>query len=151
MPTRYRGAESEVRALNAFIKLVRASETVTARLSRFLHAETGLTITQFGVLEALYHCGPMVQKEIAEKQLKSGGNITLVTDNLEKRGLVERRREERDRRLVTVHLTLRGRKMIAGYFPRHAAAIAGRLAVLTPREQEQLGRLCRKLGLASAP
>jgi MarR family 2-MHQ and catechol resistance regulon transcriptional repressor len=65
-----------------------------------------LTISQFGVLETLYHLGAMCQTEIGSKLLRSGGNITLVIDNLEKQGLVRRQRDTEDRRLVNIHLTL---------------------------------------------
>ncbi len=87
MGTHYDGSESEVKTLNAFIKLMRASESINNRLNRHL-AEQDLTVSQFGVLEALLHLGPLNQKSLAEKLLKSGGNITLVIDNLEKSGWV---------------------------------------------------------------
>src|SRR5512137_147164 len=85
------------RALNTFTKLMRAAESVTSRVHRVLAAPK-LTISQFGVLEALYHKGPLCQKDIAAKILKSTGNITLVIDNLEKNGLVRRERDSEDRR-----------------------------------------------------
>jgi MarR family transcriptional regulator, 2-MHQ and catechol-resistance regulon repressor len=147
MPTRYSGSESERRALDAYIKLMRASGSVTARLSRLI-AEAGLTGSQFGVLEALLHLGPLCQKELGEKILKSTGNVTMVVDNLEKRGLVRRERDAEDRRYNTVHLTEEGRRLIADLFPHHAAAITSEMSALTRTEQEELGRLCRKLGLA---
>jgi len=91
MPTHYRGTTEEVLALNTFIKLQRATNSLEARLA---HRRTliDITGTQFGVLETLYHLGPLCQGEISSKLLKSGGNITLVVDNLEKRGLVQRER-----------------------------------------------------------
>jgi MarR family 2-MHQ and catechol resistance regulon transcriptional repressor len=147
MPTHYQGSESEVRALNVYIKLMRASESVTARLSAFLQSAEGLTVSQFGILEALYHLGPLNQSQIGEKMLKSGGNITTVIDNLEKRGLVQRRRCEEDRRVVYADLTEKGREMIGNYFPKHARAIEYEMNALTPEEQDELGRLCKKLGL----
>ena len=147
MPTRYAGTESEIRALNAHIKLLRAAESVAARLTGLIAEQTGLTITQFGVLEGLLHLGPLCQKEIAEKQLKSGGNMTLVIDNLEKRDLVRRERSQADRRLVIVHLTKPGTKLISDYFPYHAKAVEHEMGVLTASEQDQLARLTRKLGL----
>ncbi len=150
MPTHYQGTESEIRALNAYIKLLRASESVASRLMAFMASDhANLTITQFGVLEALYHLGPLNQKDIGTKMLKSGGNITLVIDNLSKQGLVERKRSEEDRRVVYAHLTPSGRDFIGTYFPCHARAIEQEMNVLTPGEQEELGRLCRKLGLGS--
>jgi MarR family transcriptional regulator, 2-MHQ and catechol-resistance regulon repressor len=146
MPTKYDGARDEVRALDAYIKLVRAAETITGRLDREIDA-AGLSWSQFGALEALLHLGPLCQRDLGEKLLKSTGNITMVVDNLEKRGLVRRERGERDRRYVTVHLTEEGRRLIRELFPRHAANITRELQVLTPEEQEELGRLCKKLGL----
>lgn len=145
MPTRYEGSEEEVRGLNAFIKLVRATESVGARLSPLL-AEAGLSTSQFGALEALLHLGPLCQRDLAAKLLKSSGNITMVVDNLVKDGLVRRERSGEDRRYVTIHLTEKGRERIEGIFPRHAAAIVREMSVLTPEEQEQLGCLCRRLG-----
>jgi MarR family 2-MHQ and catechol resistance regulon transcriptional repressor len=145
MATRYQGTPHEVRALNTFIKLTRAAESVAARLSGGL-TDAGLTESQFGALEALYHLGPLHQRELGAKLLRSSGNITMVVDNLEKRGLVRRERGVADRRFITVHLTEAGRRLIARIFPRHAARIAAELAVLAPQEQEELGRLCRKLG-----
>ena len=144
--TQYKGAKDEVRALSAFVKLVRAAESVSARIHRHL-ADAGLSVSQFGVLEAIYHLGPLSQSEIAKKVLKSTGNITLVIDNLEKRDLVMRERQEEDRRYYAVRLTTKGRKLISGTFPRHAAKIVEEMGALSNAEQEALGDLCRKLGL----
>ena len=149
MPTHYQGSAQEVLALNTFIKFTRGYESMTARL-----AQSGvlgdLTVSQFGVLEALYHLGSMCQGEISGKLLKSCGNITLVLDNLEKRGLVRRERDPEDRRMVTVSLTQAVEALIAQIFPRQVAAIVAELSCLTPEEQELLGKLCKKLGVRSS-
>lgn len=146
MGTRYQGTPKERRALDAYIKLSRASESLMARLSAKLAAHD-LTMSQFGVLEVLYHLGPLCQRDLGKKLLKSGGNITLVIDNLERRGLVERIRDRRDRRYVSVHLTEAGRALIEKVLPAHVAAIVEELSVLSPREQEALGALCKRVGL----
>ncbi|MGL5805522.1 MAG: MarR family winged helix-turn-helix transcriptional regulator [Xenococcaceae cyanobacterium] len=145
MGTHYSGTETEVRALNAFIKLIRAAESVSGRVNRHLD-EVNLTVSQFGVLEALLHLGPMCQKDLAQRLLKTGGNLTLVIDNLEKRQLVKRERDSSDRRQIYVHLTRSGEELINNIFPRHVAAVVKDLKILNPLEQEQLDRLCRKLG-----
>lgn len=134
------------RALNTYTKLMRAAESMTARVSRFM-AAANLTISQFGVLEALHHKGSLCQRDIAAKILKSTGNITLVIDNLEKRGLVKRQQDANDRRYVTVHLTAAGSALIVQVFPEVESAIVAEMAVLTVAEQEQLGSLCKKLGM----
>ncbi|MCS7248351.1 MAG: MarR family transcriptional regulator [Anaerolineales bacterium] len=145
MPTHYNGTEEEIRALNAFIKLMRAAESLESRLAqRGCLAE--LTPSQFGVMEALYHLGSMCQSELAHKILKSSGNLTLVIDNLERQGYVVRKRDPNDRRFITVHLTDAGRRKVESVLPCQVKAIVDEFAVLTPEEQETLGRLCKKLG-----
>jgi len=149
MPTHYSGTREEVLALNTFIKLTRATESLLARLAQ-RNTHPGLTTSQFGVLETLYHLGPMCQSELGGKLLKSGGNITLVIDNLEKHGLVRRQRGIEDRRFITVSLTDAGRKLIAEVFPGHVQAITEGLSALSSEEQQELGDLCRKLGRAGS-
>lgn len=133
-------------ALNTYTKLMRAAESVTSRVNRSM-AAFDLTISQFGVLEALYHKGPLCQRDIGAKILKSTGNITLVIDNLEKRNLVRRERDSEDRRYLTVHLTEEGTALIAQAFAKVEASIFAEMSSLTPSEQELLGSICKKLGL----
>lgn len=144
MPTAHTGSPAEVAALDAYIKLMRASETVTGRAHALLAGE--LTLTQFGVLEALHHRGPLSAGEIAEKILKSAGNLTLVLANLERDGLVSRQRDRADARRWIVSLTAAGRKRIAALFPEVASAITAEFAHLSPAEQAMLAELCKKLG-----
>ena len=144
-PSRYRGTGTERLALSTYLKLTRASETLWNRLAPGPQRHD-LTPSQFGVLEALHHLGPMHQCELGERILKSSGNMTLVIDNLERRGLVRRERSAEDRRFIRVHLTDEGEQLIRRVFPVHADAITRELAVLTQDEQRALGTLCRKLG-----
>lgn len=146
MGTHYEGSEKEKKTLDAFIKLMRASESINNRLNRHL-ADVDLTISQFGVLEALLHLGPLNQKTLGEKLLKSGGNITLVIDNLEKSGWVERRRNPEDRRAMLIHLTPSGKNLISSYFPKHLAHIMQEFKCLSDKEIDELAYLCKKLGL----
>jgi MarR family 2-MHQ and catechol resistance regulon transcriptional repressor len=145
MPTHFEGCEGIVRALNAYINLVRASDSVLSKIAVHLESE-GVTMGQFAVLEALLHLGPMCQHALAEKLLRSGGNMTLVVDNLQKQGWVKRVRQEKDRRMVEIHLTPKGRRLITRIFPEHAKVIAQVMGELTPAEQEDLRRIARKLG-----
>lgn len=137
-------SKNELSALSTFVKLIRASESVSKDVHTELKTQK-LSISQFGILEALYHKGPMCQKEIGLKILKSSGNITMVIDNLEKQGLVERLKNEADRRYYQIHLTPKGSDLIRDIFPAHAKRIAERLAVLSEEEQHTLGTLLKKL------
>lgn len=145
MGTRHQGTIDEINALNAFIKLQRAAESVTTRVHAVI--PNGLTSTQFGVLEALHHMGPLCQGELSEKLLRSGGNLTLVVANLEKVGYVIRERDPADRRFVVVKLTQKGTVFIAELFPEIVAKISGEMHRLSSTELLDLGRLCKKIGL----
>ncbi|MGW8194779.1 MAG: MarR family winged helix-turn-helix transcriptional regulator [Desulforhopalus sp.] len=139
----YADSEKHLLALNTFVKLVRCTNSVTKDVhSHFLEE---LTISQFGILEALFHLGPLSQKELARKILKSPGNITTIINNLEKHGLVTRVTNDSDRRFFTIELTESGRSTIKRLFPVHADGIRQRLSVLSPEEQRQLGDLLVKL------
>src|ERR1700752_2129419 len=111
MPSNYRGSQVEIEALSAFINLMRAGDSVAAVLQKDFD-ETEMTTSQFGVLEALFHLGPLFQGELAQKLLRCTGSITSVVEGLEKKGMVERRRESHDKRFVRVSLTPAGKKAI---------------------------------------
>ncbi|MFY9530310.1 MAG: MarR family transcriptional regulator [Candidatus Acidiferrales bacterium] len=145
MSTHYQGRPEEVRALNAYILLMRARDTIAARATAQLES-FGVTLGQFGVLEALLHLGPLFQRELGQKLLNSRGNITLVVDNLEKKGWVRRERQTDDRRMVRVSLTARGRGFVQRIFPEHVAFVVSEFSRLNAGEQEDLRRLCRTLG-----
>lgn len=147
MATHYQGTEAEQLALDAFIKLTRAADSLHLITNDHLRAQ-GLTSSQFGALEALYHLGPMCQTELAGKILKSTGNLTLVIDNLERSGLVERQRDTVDRRFVSVHLTPAGQELIGRIFHPHVRGVVETMSALSADEQDELARLSRKLGLA---
>jgi MarR family 2-MHQ and catechol resistance regulon transcriptional repressor len=142
----YKTTKEEREALALITKLLRATNAVRTSATVMLN-QVNLTVSQFGVLESLYHIGPMCQRDIAKKTLKSTGNMTTVVDNLEKRGLVERHRSTEDRRYIAVHITEAGRRLIEDIFPEHNRRVEKCFAVLEPEERIELGRLCKKLGL----
>jgi MarR family transcriptional regulator, 2-MHQ and catechol-resistance regulon repressor len=145
MPTRYLGSRAEMRTLNTFIKLTRCTNSLFARIAE-RNTLGDITPSQFAVLEALYHLGHLTQGEISAKVLKSGSNMTTVIDNLERDGYVRRERDEKDRRVIHVHLTEAGRGKLEAILPGHIAALVDEFRVLSASEQETLGELCKKLG-----
>lgn len=140
-----KGNSQKKRALNAYVKLARAANTAMA-YARVGLEDADLTLSQFAVLEALYHLGPLNLGDLARRILTSSGNLTLVIDNLEKRGLAKRRQQGNDKRFILASITPAGRKLIAKIFPQHSRRIIEIMGRLTSVEQEHLGRLCRKLG-----
>jgi MarR family 2-MHQ and catechol resistance regulon transcriptional repressor len=149
MPTRYNGTEEEKLALGLTIKLARASQALANQVMCEV-ISSGVTASQFGVLDALYHLGPMTLGDVAKKHLKSPNNITSVVDTMERAGLVERRRCAKDRRVIYLDITAKGRKIFADLWPAHVERVTKAVSALTSEEQAELGRLCKKLGQAVA-
>jgi MarR family 2-MHQ and catechol resistance regulon transcriptional repressor len=137
-------------ALATYIRLMRAANAARTHASRQLEG-SGLTLSQFAVLEALYHLGPMSLSDIAEKILTTGGNLTMVAGNVEKQGLAHRQKSPQDGRVLIMTLTPKGKALIRRIFPAHADAITEFMGALTPEQQEDLGNLCRALQKEDIP
>ena len=138
-------SEEEGRSLRLWIALARCYATVAREVSARI-SDYGLTAPQFGILEALYHLGPLTLGDLAGKLLVTGGNITYVMDRLEDQGLVYRDRSGEDRRVVMARLTDRGEALIREVFPGHATFIHELTDGLDPKEQETLRELLKKWG-----
>jgi MarR family 2-MHQ and catechol resistance regulon transcriptional repressor len=138
-------SEDEEQALRLWISLARCYATFSRAVACKV-AEYDLTAPQFGVLEALFHLGPLSLGDLAEKLLVTGGNVTYVMDRLEAQGLVVRERSGNDRRVVRAHLTSKGRDTIESVFPGHVGFVKGLVEGLESRERGELRTLLKKLG-----
>jgi len=148
MTTENRTTDHQRTVLKTYTQMMRAADAVTTRMHRHL-ADSGLTGSQFGVLEALYHLGPLCQRDIGKKILKTSGNMTTVIDNLEKRKLVVRVKDLTDRRRISVELTPAGYDLIDTVFPIHSEIAEQVFAVMNPGELQTLGSLLKKVGKAN--
>jgi len=135
--------------LRLWVVLARAFDAVE-RHARASIARFGLGGTEFGVLEALYHKGPLPVSEVRRSILLESGSTTYVVDKLVRRGLVRRASSPADRRVCVLALTPQGRRLIAGIFPSHAATMRRAVAGLAPRERAQARELLKKLGKGAA-
>src|SRR6266436_202627 len=136
--------------VHVFLVLWKAARAVQTYAEKSI-TELALCGSDFGVLEALLHKGPLPVNEIGKKILLTSGSITVAVDRLEKRGLVERRAHGTDRRARIVHLTTEGKKLITRIYAEHAADLE-RLASasLTRAERETLIGLLKKIGYKAA-
>lgn len=130
--------------LKTLIVLSRASQKVRKKEQRTIK-EGGLTVSQFAVLEMLYHKGDLKICEILEKALATGGNMTVVIDNLAKEDLVRRCVDPKDRRVNLISITEKGRQLIGDIFPKHVENINEIFSVLTTEEKNNLISLLKKL------
>lgn len=142
-----RSAASQ-RALKLFVVLQRAINSVQARIQEKADLH-GLTETEFGILEALYHKGPLLLGDVQRKILLSSGGVTYTVDRLAEKGLVNRQECPTDRRARYAVLTQKGRDLIEEIFPEHAELIERVMSGLSAREQEEATLLLRKLGLSA--
>lgn len=123
-------------------KAARALEEHSARsIARF-----DMGISDFGVLEALLHRGPLSATELGAKVLLTSGSMTAAIDRLERRGLVIRHEDRKDRRSRLIHLTPAGRKLIEKAFEKHRKAMDRSLAGFSDEERAALLPLLRRLG-----
>ena len=139
------GPASGVRLWLILWKAARAMESVAGTSVSSL----GLCTSDFGVLEALLHKGPLPVNEIGRKVLLTSGSITTAVDRLARRNLVVRQNDEQDRRTRVVHLTPQGRALIRKLFAQHERDMQRAVACLSGSEIAALTRLLRKLGLAA--
>jgi len=132
--------------VHVFLVLWKAASAVQAYAEESI-ADLEMCGSDFAVLEALLHKGPLPVNEIGKKILLTSGSITVAVDRLETKGLVERRAHSSDRRTRVVHLTKAGRKRITRIYADHAADME-RLASasLSMAERKTLIRLLKKIG-----
>jgi MarR family 2-MHQ and catechol resistance regulon transcriptional repressor len=140
----YETAEHQT-ALKLFVVLSRASHAVGMRAMRDVEAR-GLSLTDFAVMEALYHRGPMPLGEIGHRVLRQSGSITYAVDKLEARGWVRRQPSNDDQRVTFAELTCEGRALMDQVFPEHAEMIREMMSALTTEEQETTISLLKRLG-----
>ncbi len=141
------GANDRDRA--ATLQLVIALARALQAMERFVRphlATSGLAMTEFAVLEALYHKGPLRLGEVRDRILVTGASTTYAVKKLEKRGLMRRKSCAEDSRVVLGELTAKGRALIDEVFPVHVELLQQATAGLTVSEKRDVSRLLRALG-----
>ena len=133
-------------ALKLWVVLSRTVRALTTHAEQDV-AQHGLTLAEFGALEALYHKGPLLLGELQRKILVSSGGMTYLIDRLAKRGLVGRRPCPEDGRARYAVLTPEGERLVARIFPTHAEAIERAVRGISPEERRRATGMIKRLGL----
>lgn len=136
-------------ALKLWVVLARAYLSIQDRAAADVKRH-GMTLAEFGVLEALLHKGPLLLGDLQRKILISSGGVTYVVDRLVERGLVERRPHLEDRRACFAALTSDGEKVMKRVFPEHKACLEEVLSGLDREQQQQATELLKTLGRTAA-
>ena len=132
-------------ALHAWLIMLKAWQSMYRYLLPALLAE-GLGESDFRVLEVLLHKGPMPVNAIGPKVDLNPGSVSVAVDRLHKKGFVSRVESTCDRRVRTVALTEKGRKMFVPLFRRHTALIKRAFQDVSSEELQQLEALLKKIG-----
>jgi MarR family 2-MHQ and catechol resistance regulon transcriptional repressor len=137
-------APDRAATLQLVIALARAYQALEQGVRPHL-AQAGLGLTEFAVLEVLYHKGALPLGELRDRILVTGASTTYVVKKLEERGLMRRRTCADDQRVVFGELTSKGRALIDEVFPAHVARLRDVMAGLSASEKHAATRLLRRL------
>ncbi len=132
-----------------YLVLMQTSKAVQDRMKLEL-AKVSLNITEFSVLEVLYHKERQTIQQIGSSILISSGSMTYCLDKLEQRGLVNRSNCPNDRRAIYVGLTDQGMNLMKQIMPKHQELINDLFASLGPDEAENIVQLLEKIKLRTA-
>lgn len=129
-----------------FIVLFRTYRSLHEIVSKMV-AKEGLHITEFGVLELIYHKGEQPLQQIGSKILLASGSITYVVDKLEKKNLLKRMTCSKDKRITYAQITEEGREVMDRLFPMYNEKLEELMGILPNEEKEQTISTLKKLGL----
>jgi len=132
-------------SLKLFIVLTRALQSVKKKVEEDIK-KYNLNPTEFAVLELLYSKGDQPIQKIGDKVLIASSSITYVVDKLEKKNLIVRKPCPKDRRVTHAGITLDGKNLMDGIFPKHKKVIHEIFGGLNKKEKEVMIEQLKKLG-----
>lgn len=131
-------------ALHNFIAIMRTKESIEKIVKQDVK-QYGLNLTEFSVLELLYHKGEQPIQQIGDKILIASSSTTYVVDKLVDKKLVQRQVSTNDRRIFLASLTQKGQQLMTKIFPQHAQTIHQIFSDMSIEEMKQLQRLLLKV------
>jgi DNA-binding MarR family transcriptional regulator len=132
-------------AMDVVLGVIRLANRLVGDLETEVHRPMGWSWAGFRILFTLWVAGPLEPRALAHLSAVTRASISSVLNTLERDGLVERRRESSDRRMVTVVLTTSGRRQTAEAFRRQNERERQWVSALEPAEQRELARLLHRL------
>src|SRR6476646_10063134 len=146
-PRTEQGSPANDRDRAATLRLVIALGRALQALERIVRPHltaSGLAMTEFAVLEAMYHKGPLRLGEIRDRILLTGASTTYVVKKLEERGLMRRKSCAEDSRVVLGELTAKGRALIDDVFPAHVEMLQQAMAGLSVSQKREPADSCAR-------
>ncbi|GIQ70832.1 MarR family transcriptional regulator [Xylanibacillus composti] len=137
--------DDQALSLKLFVVLSKAHKVLMEISAKDIRRH-GLSLTEFAVLELLYHKGEVPLQQIAGKILLTSGSITYVADKLEEKGFIQRKPCENDRRVTYAVITSKGQELFHSIFPDHANFIQSAMSSLSAQEKQTAIALIKQLG-----
>src|SRR5258706_14792601 len=134
---------------HAWLVMMKAMRALTSYAAAGIE-DTGLGLSDFGVLELLLHQGPLPVNAIGPMVDLTPGSISIAVDRLVAKGLVSRVESAEDRRIRIVALTSRGKDLIVAAFRKHSGQMKRVLSVLSREELRGLELALKRIGKRAA-
>jgi MarR family transcriptional regulator, 2-MHQ and catechol-resistance regulon repressor len=134
---------------HAWLVMMKAMRALTRYAAAGIE-ETGLGLSDFGVLEILLHKGPLPVNTIGPIVDLTPGSISTAVDRLVAKGLVSRVESTQDRRVRIVALSARGKDLITSAFRKHSGQMRKVFSELSPDELRGLETALKKVGKRAA-
>jgi len=133
-------------SLKALVVHLKANQTIKEAIQKDM-IKHKLSMSEFMVLELLYHKGPQTIQTIAKKVLLTSGSMTYVINQLEKKNYVSRERSEVDLRVFNVRLSSTGKELMDSVFIEHEQMIENMFSPLSKQQIEQWIELNKIIGI----
>ena len=132
-------------SLKLFVVLTRALQSIEKKTIKEINSQ-GLNLTEFGVLELLYHKGDQPIQKIGQKILLASSSITYVVDKLEEKNYLKRKGCPTDRRVTYASITKEGKELMDEIFPKHKSFLNEIMGLLSSNEKRSTIEQLKKLG-----
>ncbi|WP_339230953.1 MarR family transcriptional regulator [Oceanobacillus sp. FSL K6-2867] len=138
-------AKKQDSSLKLFVVLAKAYRAIMEQAEMDIKSK-GLNLTDFAVLELLFHRGKQPLQKIGDKILMTSGSITYIVNKLEKKGYLIREASPDDGRVTYARISNQGRELLSTIFPTHWDNIKMIMNGLSDEEKETAIELLKKLG-----
>ena len=135
------------KAIHVWLVMMKASQAISRYAAGDIFKESGLGDSEFRILEALLHRGPLPVNTLGPKVNLTPGSISVAVDRLHKRGLVSRKENLNDRRVRIVALTADGKDVIVPLFQKHASLMKDVFSELSSSELQQFESALKRIGI----
>jgi DNA-binding MarR family transcriptional regulator len=141
-----RGHDDHHASLRLWLRLLASTNQIESRIRQNLQVRFNTTLPRFDLMAQLERAPDgLKMSELSQRMMVTGGNVTGITDGLEKEGLVVREVDTSDRRVYRVKLTAEGQRQFRRMASEHEQWVIDLFGSLTAKRKKQLADLLGEL------